>query len=202
MTRILMGFGRTESKMETGVESGREAWKRFVRRHWKMTALFVGGIAAAAVAALLVFLWAVGNAQATGLVPSRLGEWTVGHVLAFVLNLILWELLLVASWAGALAATAYVLWYRKLPREERNEYERGRRRGRSAGEDSGMSFFIGLVWLVIVWIDGRWNTAFQAWTVDNWVFSWIAAVLVALAVVGIPGLIYVAWSLKSRAGTD
>ena len=188
--------------MEAVAESGREVWRKFMRRHWKMTALLVGGIAAAAVAALLVFLWVVGRAQATGLVPSGLGQWTVGHVVAFVVAVVLWELLLVASWAIVLAAAVYFLWYRRLPREERNEYERGRRRGRSAGEDSGMSFFIGLVWLVIVWTDGRWDTAFQDWTLDNWVYSWIAAALVVLALVGIPGLIYVAWSLGSREGTD
>ncbi len=187
--------------METGEERGRDAWKKFVRRHWKMTALMVGGIAAAALAALLVFLWVVGEAQATGRVPAGLGQWTVGHVVGFVLSVILWELLLVASWAIPVAAAAYLLWYEKLPREERSEYERGRRRGRSAGEDSGMSFFVGLVWLVIVWGDGRWNTAFQDWTFNNWVYSWIAAALVVLVIVGIPGLIYVAWSLRSRPGT-
>jgi len=184
--------------MEAVSESGREIWRKFVRRHGRMTALIVGGIAAAAVAAVLVFLWVVGRAQATGLVPSGLGQWTVGYVVAFVVAVILWELLLVASWAIALAAAVYFLWYRRLPREERNEYERGRRRGRSAGEDGGMSFFIGLVWLVIVWTDGRWNTAFQDWTLDNWVYSWIAAALVGLAVVGIPGLIYIVWSLRRR----
>ena len=185
--------------METGGERGGEAWKRFVRRHGKMTALIVGGIAAVAVAAVLVFLWVVGDGQATGRVPSGLGQWTVGHVVGFVLSVILWELLLVASWATLLAAAAYFVWYRRLPREERSEYERGRRRGRSAGEDSGFSFFVGVVWLVIVWVDGRWNTAFQDWTLNNWVYSWIAATLVVLVIVGIPGLIYIVWSCDADA---
>ncbi len=182
--------------METCEEPSGEAWKKFVRRHWKMTALMVGGIAAAAVAALLVFLWVVADAQETSLVPSGLGEWTVGYVFAFALNLILWELILVASWAIPLVVIVYFLWYRKLPEEERKEYKVGPRRRKSAGEDGGISFFIGLVWLAIVWLDGKWNLAFQDWTFNDWVYSWIVAGLVVLLIVGIPGLIYLIWAVR------
>lgn len=187
--------------MEAGEQRGPGDWKRFVRRHGRMTALGIGGTVAVAAAAFFVFLWVVGQAQATGLVPSGLGLWSVGHVVAFILTLILWELLLVASWAILLAAATYLLWYRKLPPEERSEYEGGRRRSRSAGEDTGVSCFVGLVWLIIVWADGRWNTAFQDWTLDNWVYSWIAAILVVVALAGIPAAIYVAWASRGGKST-
>lgn len=182
--------------VETTETPGDKVWKRFVRRHWKMTSLVVGGIAAAAVAALLVFLWVVADAQATGLVPSGLGEWTVGYALTFILNVILWELILVASWVVPVALAVVFLWYRRLPDEERRGYEGGARRSRSAGESGGISFFIGLVWLVIVWTDGRWNLAFQDWTFNDLVYSWIAAGLVVSLIVGIPAIIYVVWSLR------
>lgn len=182
--------------METSERSGGKAWKQFVRRHSKFTLLIVGGIAAAAVAALLVFLWVVADAQATGLVPSGLGEWTVGYVLTFILHVILWELILVASWVIPLALAAFFLWYKKLPDEERRKYEGGPRRSRSAGENGGFSFFVGLVWFVIVWIDGRWNLAFRDWTFNDLVYSWIAAGLVVLLIVGIPAMIYLVWSFR------
>ena len=175
---------------------GGKAWKQFVRRHRTVTLLGVAGIAAAALAALLVFLWVVANAQATGLVPSRLGLWTAGHVLSFILNAILWELLLVASWVIVLGAAAYLLWYRKLPEGERREYEGGGRRRKSARQNGGFSFFVGLVWFLLVWIDGKWNLAFQSWTFNDWVYSWIAAGLVLLLIVGVPGTLYIVWSLR------
>jgi len=184
--------------METSQGTGGKAWKEFVRRHSKITLLMVGGIAAAAVAALFVFLWVVANAQATGLVPSGLGEWTVGFVLTFILNAILWELILVASWVIPIVLATYFLWYKKLPDVERREYEGGPRRSRSAGENGGFSFFIGLVWLVIVWIDGKWNLAFQDWTFNDWVNSWIAAGLVVLLIAGVPATIYIIWSLRRK----
>src|SRR3990172_7118405 len=120
--------------LETGEEPGGKAWKKFVRRHWKMTLSMVGGIAVAAGAAFLVFLWVVADAQTTGFVPSGLGEWTVGYVLTFILNVILWELILVASWVIPIVLATCFLWYRKLPDVERREYEGGPRRSRSAGE--------------------------------------------------------------------
>ncbi|MCJ2564358.1 MAG: hypothetical protein LN417_09780 [Candidatus Thermoplasmatota archaeon] len=186
--------------MGTGVKLRGEGWKKFVRRHGKMTALVVGWIVAAAAAMLLVFLWVVADAQATGLVESELGRWTVGLFFTFLLQVILWELILVASWVIPTAVLMYLLWYKKLPAEERKEYEGGPKRSRSAGEDSGISFFVGLVWLAIVWLDGKWNLAFQDWTFDDWVYSWMWAGLVVLVIVGIPGIMYLIWSLRRNGG--
>lgn len=182
--------------METGRERDGKAWRGFLRRHWKMTLAIIGEAVVATVAAILVFLWVVADAQATGLVPAGLGAWTVGHVLTFLLSVVLWELLLVASWTIPIAAAAYFLWYRRLPGEERRALEGGPRRSRSTGENGGISFFIAVVWFVLVWIDGKWNRAFQDWTFNDWVYSWVAAGLVVLVILGIPAVIFVLWSLS------
>ena len=182
--------------METGERPAERAWKAFMRRHWKLVLAAAGGIAAAGAAALAVFLWVVANTQANGLVPSSLGDWSAGSALTFVLQLILWEILLVASWAVPVAAAAFFLWYKKLPEEERRGMEGAPRRGRAAGGGGGVSFFVFLVWLFIVWSDGRWNLALRNWTFNELVNSWIAACLVVLLIVGVPGLLYLAWVLR------
>lgn len=182
--------------METGERRGGEPWKEFVRRHWKIALAIVGGMAAATIAALFVFLWVVADSQTVGRVPSGLGDWTVGHVITFILYVILYELLLVASWVCAIGLAGYFQWYRKLPEAERSALEGGPRRARSAGASGGFSVFVALVWLVLVWTDGRWNLAFKDWTFNELVYSWIAAGLVVLLIVGIPGIIYLAWSFR------
>jgi hypothetical protein len=182
----------------TGEKLKGESWKKFVRRHRGMTGLIVGGIAAATVVSLLVFLWVVGDAQETDLVPDVLGEWTVGFVFTFLLQLLLWELILVASWVIPMVVLIYLLWYRKLPADERKEYEGGPKRSRSAGEDSGFSFFVGIVWLAIVWLDGNWNRAFEQWSFNDWVYSWLAAALVVLVIVGIPAIGWLVWTLSKN----
>lgn len=156
---------------------------------------------AAVIVALLVFLWVMADAQATGLVPVMLGEWTLGYLVTFVLTVILWELVLMVSWVAPTGAVIYLQWYRKLPQEEREEYKGGPKRGKSAGQNSGFSFFIGLIWLIIVWTTGRWNLAFQAWTINDFVFSWLAACLWVLLIVGVPGIMYVIWSLRKNQTT-
>ena len=178
-----------------GRPAGR-AWRGFVRRHRNAVLAGIGGIAATGAAALAVFLWVVGSTQANGLVPSGLGDWTAGSLVTFILNLILWELLLVASWVVPIAAASFFLWYWKLPAEERRELEGRPRRGRRTGGSGGISFFVWLVWLVFVWSVGRWILPFKIWTFNQLVDSWIAAGLVVLLIVGVPGLLYLVWVLR------
>lgn len=174
-----------------------ERWVKFLRRHWKPTLLMIGGAAVAAIAAIFVFLWVVADMQATGLVPVALGQWTVGYCVIFILSVILWELVFVGSWAIPVTLVIYFLWYKKLPDKERKEYE-GKGRRRKSAEDSGFSFFVGVVWLILVWIGGKWNLAFQEWTFNDWVYTWLAACLSVLVVVGILGGMYVLWSLTRK----
>jgi len=101
-----------------------------------------------------------------------------------------------ASWVIPLAGAVYFLWYKRLPAEELWEWGRGPRRGRAAGGSGGISFFTWLIWLVIVRADGRWNLAFKNWTFNQLVYSWIAAGLVVLLILGVPAVIYLIWSLS------
>lgn len=182
--------------MESSKEQSNEAWKKFLRKHGKAILSFIGAIAVAAIVALYVFLRVVADVQATTPALAMLGQWTVASLFIFVLTVILWELVFVVSWVGPAAAVVYFQWYKKLPEEERKEYEGGSRRGRSSGRDSGFSFFVGLIWLIIVWTNGMWNVAFQLWTIDYLVFSLLAALAWVLLIVGIPGTLYVIWSLR------
>lgn len=182
--------------MKTSEKPSEEAWKLFLRRHWKATLLMVAGVAVAAVVAIFVFLGVVADAQATELVPTVLGEWTVGYFIAFILAVIMWELIFVGSWVVPITLIIYFLWYKRLPEKERKEYE-GKRR-KSAEEGSGISFLCWVIWLIIVWIDGKWNLAFQSWTFNYWVYSWLAACLWTLLIIGVPAIIYIMWALTKK----
>ena len=173
----------------------RESWTKFVKRHKEMTAFMVIGVAIAAVTTVLVFLSVVANAQAAGLVPMELGLWSVSYFITFVIHLLFWEAAFVASWLIPLSLIIYFAWYKELPEKERKEYEGSKCR---KSKDNGFSFFIGLIWLVIVWVGGKWDLAFQAWTFNDWIFTWLSAGLWALLIVGIPGTMYVIWSLVKK----
>ncbi len=161
--------------------------EKFAREHWKMTTAMVVSCAVVVIAAIYVFLWRVANAQAVGLVPTVLGEWTVGYCITFILHAIFWEIVLVGSWTILITIAIYP-WYRKLVKKGRKKRPRRKRDNGDA-----FSFFIWLIWLAVVWTAGKWNLAFQSWTFNDWIYTWLYALLWGFLIVGIPGLMYLVW---------
>src|SRR5205807_3277461 len=82
--------------------------------------ILVAGILAVA-SAVYVFLWFVGNAQSTGLVPRTLGLWTMGNLVSFILDAIFWELLLVGIPVVVAVVGGWLLW-KRLSDEEMKGY--------------------------------------------------------------------------------
>ena len=164
--------------------------EKFAREHWKLTA----GIAAldifSVIVGVFVFLWVAANAQATGLVPAMLGEWTVGYCITFIIHVIFWELLFVGTWTAVLAGATYA-WARKFDRGKRKKRPR---RKRDNGNPFGL--FITLIWLAIVWTSGRWNLAFQSWAFNDWIYTWLYALAWGIGIVGIPAIIFFGWWLS------
>lgn len=178
-----------------------EVWKIFLRRHWKMLALGVLAIALICIAAVLVFLWFVGYAQSIALVPATLGLWSMGYLITFILHLIFWEILFVVIPVIVVAALAYLLWWRKMPLAERMEYRRGRlfsdrRSGATGSGGGGISFLAFVVFCIIVYVDGNWDLAFQSWTFDYLVYTYLWAFILVLVIFGIPILLGVIWWLR------
>ncbi len=175
-----------------------EGQKKFIIKHWKVTIIAVVSFVGAAIVALAVILWVVANAQLSGLVPSMIGEWTVGYFFTFILNLIFWELAFVGSWFILIVAALF-FWYKKLPEEDRAAWpQRGRRE-----ESDAFGFFVMLAWLLITYIEGRWDLAFQAWSLDVWVYSFVAAFLWVALIAGIPIAIYfIYWIIQEISNKE
>jgi hypothetical protein len=178
--------------MTTDEEKLDEEKRRFLLKHWKMTLVMAVIIIVTAIIAILVFLWVVNEAIATALMPVSLGDWTVGYIITFILHVIFWELLLVVTWGIPLAAVMY--WqFSKLPDADLWRPQRG---NRESGDAIG--FLVGIAWLIMLWVDGRWNQTFQEWTFIEWIYSWLTAAGWVLLIFGIPAVvIFVLW-LVSR----
>lgn len=165
-----------------------EEKKKFLLKHWKMAIVMAVNFVGAAIIALFVFLWVVGEAIAVGPYPAGLGEWTIGLIVSFVLNVIFWELLLVVSWLIPVFA-AYYWWFNKQPDADIWKPGRGRREGGDA-----FGFLIGIAWLIMIWIDGRWTQELQTWTFIEWIYSWLTALGWVLIIFGIPAvIIFILW---------
>jgi hypothetical protein len=180
---------------ETGSENGSEAWKKFLRKHWNALALFVVAVVLAAVGAVYVFLWFVGNAQSTGLVPTILGLWTMGNLVTFILYAIFWELLLIGV-PAIIGVVVGWLWWRKLPREEKMEYHFFGRGSRATSGGGGVSIGLFVLFCIKVYIDGNWNVAIGTWTLDYVVYSVLWILIWILVIFGIPGAIAAVWWIR------
>ena len=180
---------------------GEKIWKMFLRQHWKMLVVFITAAIATVAGALLVLLWFVGNAQATDLVPTLLGTWTMNHLVMFLLNLIFWEIVIIGIPVLFVILLIVFLWWKKLPAEERAEYRRRHLFGKHSRRSDGggaVSFFLFLGFIIKVYVDGNWNIAFATWTINYvvyslvWVFVWIAVIA------GIPLLLGGIWWLRKQ----
>ena len=188
---------------ETESKIGSKVWKEFLRKHWNMVVLFVVGAILLSIGAVLVCLWFVGHAQLTGLVPGTLDLWTMGNIVTFLLHVILWEVPLIGV-AIALVVVAW-LWWKKLPDEEREEYERAHIFGTPSKKTSGggaISLLVNIAFCIKVFTDGNWNVAFATWTFDYLVYSYLWALIWILIIFGIPmvlgGLLWIGYEMKKK----
>jgi hypothetical protein len=178
--------------MDTGMEGG--DWKGFMRRHWGAAVVLVIGAVLAVAGGVYVFWWFTQLAQSSGLVPSSLGLWTTGNLIAFILNAIFWEILLVGIPVIIGVAIAW-LWWKRLPLEERMGHHWGRR-ARRTGSGGGFGLFFFILFAVKVWLDGNWNVPIANFSL-NYVVGSLVTILVWVAVIfGIPAAIFAAWWVR------
>ena len=174
-----------------GLDVGSD-WKRFMGKHWRTVATFVVAAILAVGSAVYVFLWFVGDAQSTGLVPRTLGLWTMANLVSFILNAIFWELLLVGIPIVVAVVVAWLLWER-LSNDEMRGYRLFRKRSRTSRGGGGVSLFFFVAFCIKVYLDGNWNVPISTWTLDYVVGSMVLILEWTLIILGIPAAIAVVW---------
>ncbi len=181
--------------VETGSENGSEVWKKFLRKHWNVLSLFIVAVVLAAVGAVYVFLWFVGNAQSTGLVPRTLGRWTMGNLVTFILYTIFWEVLLIGV-PAVIGAVVGWLWWRRLSIEEKMEYRFFGRGSRATSGGGGVSIGLFVLFCIKVFLDGNWNVPIATWTLNYVVYSLLSILIWILVIFGIPAAIAAVWWIQ------
>jgi Sec-independent protein secretion pathway component TatC len=184
---------------ESETENG--SWRKFLKLHWSMLAYWIIAAIFAVVGAVLVYLWFVEDAQSTGMVPMVLGQWTMAHMITFILHLIFWELVLIGI-PVAIAAIVGWLWWKRIPDEERKEYTFFGKGTRTEQGGSGISFLFFVAFCLKVYMDGNWDVAIASWTLDYVVNSMITILVWTAVVFGIPaiiiGLIWLSREIKKN----
>jgi hypothetical protein len=179
---------------EIGVEKGSN-WNKFLRKHWNIFAVFIVAIILAIVGAIYVLYWFAGNAQSTGLVPSTLGLWTMGHLVTFILHAIFWELLFIGI-PAIIGSVVGWQWWKRLPAEERKEYHLFGKGSRSNSAGGAVSPLLFVAFALKVYVDGNWNVVISSYTLNYVVNSIIAILAWIAAIVAIPATIAIIWWIR------
>ena len=175
-------------------EENGSGWKKFLGKHWNIVAIFVAAGVLAFAGAVYVYLWFVGDAQATGLVPATMGLWSMGHLVSFILHAVFWEVLFIGV-PAIIGAVAGWQWWRRLPDEEKKEYHFFGKRSRTTRGGGGVSAFFFVAFAIKVYVDGNWNVAIATWTLNYVVYSMLTILAWVLVIAGIPATIALIWWL-------
>jgi hypothetical protein len=170
-------------------------WKRFIRKHWTAFSAFAAAAILAVAFAVYVFVWFVGNAQSTGLVPSALNLWSMGSIVTFILNAIFWELILVGI-PVAIGAVVGWQWWRRLPTEEKTGHHLSGKKSHSKRAGGAISPLLFIAFAIKVYVDGNWNAAISSWTLNYVVGSMVTILVWTVAIFAIPATIGFIWWIR------
>ena len=165
-----------------------KTWKKFVKNHWNMLAFWIVAGVVAVIGAILVYLWFVGEAQATGMVPEVLAQWSMSHIVTFILHLAMWEVIIIGIPVVVVAILGY-LWWKRIPDEEREEYKFFGKGTKTEQGGSGISFLFFVAFCLKIYIDGNWEVAISSFTLDYVVNSMVSIMVWCAIVFGIPAII-------------
>lgn len=180
-------------------------WKKFLSKHWKEFSIFsiIGAIAF--IAAIYIFLWFVGEAQSTNIVPEALGQWSMGYFITFLLHLIFWEFVYIGIPILAIVVAIYLLWWKRIPELERKEYRSKNLFGKNSKRSDaggGVSFLIFVFFAIKIYMDNNWGKPFGTWEFDYLVISCLTAFVWVAIVFGIPLLIGGIWWMRREIKKD
>ena len=182
-------------------EHDSENWKKFLKNHLSMLIFWITAAIVAAIGAVFVYQWFAAEVQSTNMVPSILGQWSLAHMITFILHLVFWELLIIGIPIVIVAILGW-LWWKQIPTEERNEYKFFGTGTKSERGGGGCSFLFFVTFCIKVYIDGNWDMPIGTWTLEYVIDSVITLLFWGAIIIGIPaiiiGLLYLVYQAKKE----
>jgi hypothetical protein len=172
-------------------------WK-LLRKYWKYLAVFVIGGIVAFIGGILVFFWYVGTSAVGGQGTWTIDQFTIGNIVRWVIFFILFELAMIGIPTAVILGGLAYWWWRNLPQEEKDQFRSKKTRRRDYG-GGGFSFLIAIIFLVLVFIHGNWNTPLGALSYSYLVFTWFWACIISIIPFAIAALVWFSYEMmKSR----
>ena len=171
-----------EKAAQDVVDNVRDFFRGLLRKYWYLLVLLAIGLAGAFVGIILVILTFLDN---TGVSAWHFNDFSVGAIVLICVLLILWILLLVAlPSVGYFGIIAGIFWWKLLSDEdkstlkiwmkEEDKKEKRKNRMKHSSEGGGFTFFINVIFLIIVFAQGNWWTHFEFLPVSYFVITYLS----------------------------
>ena len=181
---------------QTQIDSS-TGWRRFIKKHAAVFAIFIIAAILAVAGAVYVFVWFTGNAQSIDLVPSTLNLWSMNNLVLFILHAIFWELVLIGIPAAIVGILGW-MWWRRIHIAEKSQYNLSTKPSRSSRAGGAISPLLFIAFAIKVYIDGNWNQAIGSYTLDYVVGSMVTILIWIAAIFAIPAIIALVWWLSRK----
>ena len=190
-------------------ESSEEYWKFLLKEHGLRLLPFIPVIIAAFISGIYVFLWhnEIG-VDGMSFWTYTFNDWSFGRIFGYLLWLILREFLLVGLPTLAVLVIIFsIMWFTlSLDRREelkvmhKREEERSKKGKKASGGASALSGLVTIAFLIIVAVNGNWETLFANLDLHYFVATYLWAMILIAVIFGIPaligGVIYLVYKLK------
>jgi len=185
-----------------------EIWEFLLKKHWFRLIPFVLVVIATIISGIYVFLLHNEIGVGFGSFWSyTFNDWSFGLIFVYILMLALRELLLVGLPTLAVLGIIYgIMWY-ALSLEKREELKAMNKReeekkkiSKASGGAGGCTGLVTIAFLIIMAVNGKWDTSFANMDFHYFVTTYLQAMLWITIIFGIPvligGVIYLVYKLK------
>ena len=172
-------------------------WK-LLRKYWKYLAVFVIGGVIAFIGGIFVFFWYVGISAVGGQGTWTIDQFTIGNIVRWVIFLILFELAIIGIPVAVILGGLAIWWWIKLPQEDKDQFRNRKTRKRETG-GGGFSFLTAIVFLILVFIHGNWNTPLGALPYSYLVFTWLWACIISIIPFAIAAVVYFSYKIMKTS---
>ena len=176
-----------------------------IKRHWIFFLVVAIAFIGLIVGIVIVLNFQITTSWVGNYGAADIGEFSIGTVFLFIIQLVLWELLLVFLPGGLFFGILGYYWWKKvLTPEERELVKKGeekekakklQRHGSRAG--GGLWCMVTIIFLIIVFIQGNWLTSFNSLPYTYYIYTWIWSFIWFFIIVGFPAaIIGLIWYFK------
>ncbi len=165
-------------------------WKRKIKEHYKTFIVIIIAGVCAIIGLLLVLFWFMQTSPIGGQGSWLFNDWSLMHVVCFIILLILWELLFVGIPVALFFGVGGYIWWNRLSEEKKQEFrdreKKKTHRAREAGGGGGFGLFMFIAYCVYMAVQGYYDVSFGTFPYSFWIYSWFLTLMWILIVLGIP----------------